>query len=273
MKKLWIFSVGFCLLATPMAYAAKMHTFAGKEEQIPIGPKIRVLLTKGTPTALIEAKGPYRVIDRERGEILSGGMVGKRYPMHGIQGGLRWGEEYPGVTHLTLVGTHADTTFFVNGFQYKGFLDLYLDRDHHLAVVNEVSIEDYVQSTVAVHISEELCREALAAYTIAARTEAYALSLIGKKSQKLWDVRARDVGYFGYGVTLQKNGVEQSIRDTRFMVLESAKGVPVSGMRVAERKLEELAVSGLNAKQMLQNCYPHTQLGVTAMPNPAHPVR
>ncbi len=272
MKKLFILMIGSCLVATP-AHAAKMQPFAWKEEAAPLGPKIRVLLAKGTPTALIEAKGPYRVVDRERGEMLSGGMVGKRYPMHGIQGGLRWGEEYPGVTHLTLVGTHSDTTFFVNGFQYKGMLEVYLDRDHHLAVVNEISIEDYVQSTVGVRVSEELSREAMAAYTIAARTEAYALSLAGKKNQKLWDVKARDVGYFGYGVTHQKHGVEESVRDTRFMVLESSKGVPMTSVRLTEQKLEELAATGRNAKQMLLDAYPHTQLGVTSVPSPAHPVR
>jgi hypothetical protein len=270
-KKLYLLVMGLCALGLPVE-GAKMHAHAKKEESVATGPKIRVLLAKNANSALLEAKGSYRVVQRENEELISAGLVGKRYLVHAIANGLRWGEEYPGVDHVTIIPASKETSFFVNGFQYCGLIDVYIDQNHQISIVNEVPIEDYVRATVALQVSEGMQKEALAAYIIAARTEAYALALSGQKADRSWDVRAKDVGYFGNGVALQQNGVEEACEATRYMVLESTRAHMPEPVKVMPSKLEELASMGMDAKTMLKKCFPQAQLNVTTQP-PAKIIR
>jgi len=256
------------LMLGNVAQAAKMQGPARKEEApLQVGPKIRVLLSKGVTSALVEAKGAYRVVQRETQAVISSGLVGKRYVVHAITEGLRWGEEYPDMRHITLVPANRQTVFYVNGFQYKGLIDIYLDQNQQISVVNEIPIEEYVRATVALQIADELSKEALSAYIIAARTEAYTLALVGQHAGERWDVRAKDVGYFGNGVTLQGYGVEDGVEATRFMVLEATKMKLPESLHLVPSKLQDMADAGYDAKQILNKCFPHTRLSVTTEPN------
>lgn len=267
MKRICVIAMAVCLLGGGVQ-AAKMQG-PNHHEELPLqlGPKIRVLLAKNVNAALIEAKGAYRVIHRDSQTLVSAGLVGKRYIMHAISDGLRWGEEYPGMRHVTLVPSNRQTILYVNGFQYKGVIDIYLDQNQQITVVNEVPIEDYVRSTVSLQVHDALSKEALSAYIIAARTEAYALSLSGQGTVERWDVRAKDVGYFGQGVVWQPTGVDEGVESTRFMVLEATKGALPERLHLSSSKLQEMAEAGYDAKQILSKCCPHTRLNVTADPN------
>ncbi|MBS0624061.1 MAG: hypothetical protein JSS62_05500 [Verrucomicrobia bacterium] len=267
MKKICTLIVAI-LVSSGVAHCAKMQGPVRKEEApLQLGPKIRVLLAKEVNSALVEAKGTYRVIERTTQDVISSGLVGKRYILHAIKEGLRWGEEFPGYHHITLVPSNRQTVFYVNGFQYKGVVDVYLEANQQITIVNEVPIEDYVRSTVALQLKESLSKEALSAYVIAARTEAYAIALTGQASEGAWDVRAKDVGYFGNGVVLQGYGVDEGVEATRFMVLESTKARLPEHVRVMPEKLKEMADAGYDAKQILHKCFPNTRLNVTADPN------
>ena len=229
----------------------------------PEGPKIRVLLAKSAPSILLESKGAYRVVRQDTGLQISSGLVGKRYIVHGIASGLRWGEEFPGVTQFTLYPASAQTVVYVNGFQYKGAVNVYLDKNRQITVVNEVAIEDYIRSTLAVASDYNLSKEALAAICIGARTEAYTQSLEGGANKTYWDVKASDVGYFGCGVVMQKNQLDTSIDHTRFMVLEGENGEPLKNVKLSASKLEELAQAGHDAKRILHSSYPSSHLNLT----------
>lgn len=244
--------------------AAKIQK-AFDESSHPEGPKIRVLLAKSAPSILLESKGAYRVVRRDTGYQISSGLVGKRYIVHGIESGLRWGEEFPGVAQFTLYPASPQTMIYVNGFQYQGAVSVYLDKNRQVTVVNEVLIEDYIRSTLAIATDNKLSLEAMSAMCIGARTEAYVQSLAGKGGA-FWDVKATDVGYFGYGVVMQKNQVDRSVEHTRFMVLENGNGESLKNIKLSASKLEELAKAGLDAKRILQSSYPSSQLNLTTQP-------
>ncbi len=263
MKLGQLFVVAALLLST--VEAAKVYG-PSEEALPPVGPKIRVLIAHAVPSALVEAKGAYRVIRPESGTQISLGLVGKRYIVHAIDSGLRWGEEYPDVSQFTIYPANRQTIFYVNGYQYKGSLSVYLDQNHRVTIVNEVPIEDYLQATLALKLDRILSSEAMSAMTIAARTEAYAATLSGRSSKAPWDVKATDVGYFGNGVALQKNQVEKIVENTRFIVMEAANGSPIASVRLIASKVEELAQAGQDAKRILNTCYPHMQLNVTTDP-------
>ena len=186
--------------------------------------------------------------------------------MHAIEEGLRWGEEYPGVPQFTIYPASRQTLFYVNGYQYKGAMSVYLDQNHQVTIINEVPIEDYLRSTLALKFDRVLSNEAMSAMTIAARTETYALALTGQAAKVPWDVKATDVGYFGNGVSLQKNGVEKNVNNTRFMVMETADGKPLPQVRLIASKVEELAQAGQDAKRILRTCHPQMHLNVTTDP-------
>jgi len=269
MKLKKILICGYLLLAasTPLS-AVAVHGPAKRAQAIPSGPSIRVLLEKDVSSAFLEAKGPYRVMRRDSGSSLSTGGLGKRFVIHAIQDGLRWGEEYPDVYQICIVPLSKETSILVNGIQYKGAISIYHVRDHHITIVNEVPIEEYLKSTLTVQYENSLSKEAMAALAIAARTEAYNQALQGSSSPRPWDIAAHEVSYYGYGVTQRKNGVEESVDLTRYMVLESVKNKgPAQNIRLIPDKADALAKQGCDAQKILRTYFPQTKIGATIHPD------
>ncbi len=255
----------FCglLLTLPLS-AAPIRGSKDCSKSLPTGPRIKVLLEKDANSAFLEVRGPYRVVRKDSGSALSSGSVGKRYVVHALQDGLRWGEEYPDVYQISVIPTHPDTLVYVDGIQYKGAVSIYHVRDNRITVVNEVPIEDFLKSTLALQYDAPLNKEAMCALAIMARTEVYAKALNGKSSSRPWEITAQEAGYYGCGVAQQKNGVEEAVDWTRFMVLESSKsGGPAQSIRLARAKAEELASQGYDAKKILQSSFPGHKLGIT----------
>lgn len=256
-----------CVSSSAPVVAAKMHA-PGKAASHPEGPRIKIMLAKDTTSVLVEAKGKYCVVRKDTGDILSHGAAGKRFVMHALQDGLRWGEEYPDVYQILLLPQSPETVFYVNGIQYKGSLAAYHVRDNRVTVVNEVAIEDYVKSILAIRLEEDMPKEAMAAMAIAARTEAYGRMLGGKGSLRPWDVMADEVGYYGFGVTCQQNGTDEAVDLTRFMVMESTKqpGL-IPNPTLSAAKADELAKAGYDAQKILKSSFPHIKMGVTVDPD------
>lgn len=256
-----------CVFSSAPLLAAKMHT-SNKTASFPEGPRIKVLLTKDTNSVLVEAKGKYCVVRKDTGDILSQGSVGKRFVMHALQDGLRWGEEYPDVYQILLLPQSPETVFYVNGIQYKGSLAAYHVRDNRISIVNEVAIEEYIKSILAIRLEEDVSQEAMAAMAIAARTEAYARVVGGKGSLRPWDVIAEDVSYYGFGITCQQNKTDEAVDLTRFMVMESTKQPgPLQNPNLDPTKADELANAGYDAQKILKTSFPHIKMGVTVNPD------
>lgn len=246
------------LSSAPVRGVPKEH---GKS--LPAGPNIKVLLAKDANSSFMEVKGPYRVVRKDKGSTLSSGTIGKRFVVHALQDGLRWGEEYPDVYQISVIPTHPDSLIYVDGIQYKGAVSIYHVRNNRITVVNEVSIEDFLKSTLALQFDRPCDKEAMCALAIAARTEVYAKVLNGKSSNRPWEISAQEAGYFGWGVTQQKNGVEEAVDWTRFMVLESSKTGTPQSVHLARTKAEELASQGYDAKKILQSSFPAHKLSIT----------
>lgn len=243
------------LIATPKMHGPDYHTRHAPTE----GPKIRVLLAQDVNAALLEVKGPYRVVRRDISALLSAGSLGKRYVVHGIEEGLRWGEEFPDTPHFTVIPMSPKTQFFVNGFQYKGAMTILLGKNREITVINEVPIEDFVKSVLAIKYQEPVSKEAGAALAIVERTKVY--SKLNRDG--LWDVTAQESGYFGYGVTHQKNGADEVVDWTPFMVMQSRNGKRgLADVRLSATKARELAEMGCDARRILSECFPSSQLGL-----------
>jgi hypothetical protein len=273
MKKRNIYMIASAILTAGLAIplslsAATMHKPARAAGAIPTGPKIRVLLERDAKSAFLEAKGSYRVIRRDDGSSLSSGKLGKRFVVHAIQDGLRWGEEYPDIYQIEIVPLNKDTTFLVNGIQYTGSISIYHVRGDQIAIVNELPIEDFIKSTLTIKFEESLSTEAMAAIAIAARTEAYQKMLQGRKALRPWDITASEMGYYGTGMLHQKNGVEPAVDWTRFMVLESLKQEgPISNSFLIPDRAEELAKKGLDAQKILKSAFPQAKIAATIDPD------
>lgn len=251
MRALIIFGL---LLAAPLT--------AAPQKELPVGPKINVLVSKSASSAFLEVRGGYKVIRKDTGSTLSSGHLGKRFVAHALQDGLRWGEEYPDVYQISVQPTTPETLIYVDGKQYKGSVSIYHVRGNHITVVNEVPIEDYLKSTLALAYDKPLTQEAMHALTILARTEAYARALHGKSTSRPWDITAKEAHYYGYGVTQQNNGVDEAVEKTRYMVME-ANRAPAQNISLLREKAEELAKTGFDAKRILQTSFPNHKLGIT----------
>jgi hypothetical protein len=267
-KTLFFIGLLSVLAVAPSAADAKAPQAARKNAEVPQGPKIKVVVAKDVPSALVEAKGNFCVIRKDTGSVLSRGSGGKRFVMHALQDGLRWGEEYPDVYQVLVVPQSADTLLYVNGIQYKGAIAAYHVRDNRVTIVNEVALEDYVKSVLAFQVEAAYSKEAMAALAISARTEAYARVLGSKGSLKPWDVSADEAGYQGFGITLQPNGADEAVDLTRFMVMESTKQEgPLQNAKLAPEKAEALAKHGFDAQKILKSTFSHIKIGVTVHPD------
>lgn len=262
------FSGLLCVFAVVPPVDAKAPRVSHKNVAIQQGPKIKVLLAKDAPSAMVEAKGNFCVVRKDTGAVLSHGSTGKRFVMHALQDGLRWGEEYPDVYQILVIPQSSDTVIYVNGIQYKGAVAVYHVRDNRVTIVNEVAIEDYIKSILALQFEAPFSKEAMAALAISARTEAYARMMSAKGSLRPWDVTAEDAGYYGFGVTLQPNGVDEAVDLTKFMVMESTtqEGL-LQNTKLIPAKAEELAKHGFDAQKILKLTFSHIKIGVTVRPD------
>ena len=186
------------------------------EEGLVPSQTIRVLLLENVPSAIVEAKGGYSLYNPKNGKNISiGGLFGKRYVAQPYGDGLKWGEIFPGLYQVVI---HPDpqTTFLVNGIEYAGKLALFQVGDR-ITIVNEVDVDDYIKSTLAMQFDNSASEEVMAAIVIAARTDA--CYLVQRAPNADYQVKAADVGYEGVGVTRRGNGVDRAVDSTRPLVM------------------------------------------------------
>lgn len=245
MKKMFFLSA---LLFAPLLFAAEQKV-EKSEVKTSNEPTIRVVIADSVPSVILESNGPYSVINKETGELLSLGSLGKRYAVYMLKEGLRWGEEFVDIYSIQVTPKGDDPMLYVDGMQYKGAVTLYGREDGTLLVVNEVPLEDYVKSTLSAQINNVLSKEALAAMAISARTVAYKSVLENKNN--LYDVTARETAYFGHGVTKKKSNVESAVEATCHIVMSGDGKVPTR-IPLNVEEASSLASQGLNAKEILK---------------------
>jgi len=178
---------------------------------------IKVLLQRDSDGILLEARGPFVVYNPENGKKVSSGRRGKRFYLYPHEEGIKWGENFLGIFQLQVAPTSADTTFLVDGVQYRGAIEIY-HVEGKLSVINEVDVESYVKSTLTEKLQgNSFPPNVMDSIAIISRTDAYYKALMNYDA--FWHVLAKEVNYHGAGLTLQNLDVDKSVDNTRYLVM------------------------------------------------------
>lgn len=177
---------------------------------------IQILLEKDATEALLEVKGSYYLYNPQDGSKVSSGLIGKRFMVHAMPNGLKWGEEFPGIYQLYLKPRSEDSTIFINGLQYGGSVALYA-VGNRINIVNDIDIESYVKSIMASHLSSPMETEVMAAMAILERTNAYYAAM--RHRDVFWHIAAADVGYQGAGLISPSSPSIKAVDSTRHLIL------------------------------------------------------
>ena len=238
----------------------------------PQSPTIKVLLVKDQEGAQVEVKGGYMVYDPFSGKQLDNAFSGASCYMYPTTEGIKWGEEFPGVYQLLLVPKYG--SFLVSGIEYRGMLYVY-QIEGALAFVNELSIDDFVDSILSSKISPKVThKEVLAALAIVARADALYRSRDAKSAY--YEMKASQWAYQGAGLLRKDLPFQQALQTTKRMVL--AKGAfdqsnggfytdwfDGNSCKAPVETMQQLADEGMNAKEILHQLYPEAT--VTLVPS------
>lgn len=236
-------------------------------------PMIDVLLVHDMPGVVLEVKGKYRLYDPKNYSFLSTRFIGKRKFIMPLTDGLKWGEEFPGLHQIMIVPDSQQVTTIVDGIEYRGSIYAY-DVEGTIGVVNEVDIEDYLQSVLTPSIREQLPQEVLAAIAIATRTNAYYFSYNPKTPY--WSIDGTHVGYKGYAVVNPNTPMGKAIVATRYLILNQGESdtpnpfpaqfgtEDVGGIKskITLQQAVEMAKKGDNAAQILAKAFPGTSIAL-----------
>jgi stage II sporulation protein D len=269
-KKLCLLVLAFMPFVAP-ADAAIADFFSKPACATP--PAIKVLIVQNKPGVVLEVKGKYHVYDPNTKEYLGLRYLGKRKFIQALCDGIQWGEEFPGRHQLQIVPDNQCITTIVDGIEYRGSINIY-DVQGAICVVNEVDVEDFVQSMLAPQARAKHSAETLAALAIAARTHAY--YLMQNPKSPFWAVDASKIGYQGYAVTYGDSELDSAIYATRYLVMTTGlaqNGVAVpfpaywgdQGKSLSEQSIaarislnegDSMAEKGDNAAKILTKAFP-----------------
>ncbi|MBJ7449722.1 MAG: SpoIID/LytB domain-containing protein [Parachlamydiales bacterium] len=199
-------------------------------KEIAVMPSLKILLDKETSEAFVEVKGGYKIYDPRTGQQLGRGLLGKSFNVEAMPTGIKWGEEFPGIYQVAIIPA-SGTAFKVNGVPFKGSLLVY-QIGHHLSLVNEVSVEDYVKSTLAASIDTSFPQEVICALAIAARTEAYYKRMTTQEA--FWQLDADEIGYSGMPNAKDSVKINEAVDTTRYLVMQSAEDFAAKGLFPAQ---------------------------------------
>jgi len=181
---------------------------------------IQVLLGKDVTEALLEVKGAYFLFNPEDGSKISSGLLGKRFMVHAIESGLKWGEEFPGLYQFYIQPRSEETSIFINGIQYSGNIAIYA-VGNRINIVNDIDIESYVKSLLSAQLFSPTENEVMAAMAILARTNAY--YTVSHHRDAFWNVAASDAGYQGSGLISPTSASMKAVDSTRHLILVHPK--------------------------------------------------
>lgn len=247
--------------------------FVAEEQAEP--PTIKVLVLHDVAFADVEVKGTYNLYDPYKNKRIATRFVPKGQRMQSISAGLKWGEEFPSVYQIEIRPDSAEVVTSINNHDYRGKIFVY-DIGGTISIVNELTIEDFLASTLPDRLARPLSQETLAAVTIAERTQAFNLAMNGENHY--WHVSAVDCGYVGIEKENTNASIATALRSTRYMVLSRTgiyEGVvtpfpvnlivdslsrPSPGVKVSVDDLELMSRRGDNAAKMLSKVFPEASI-------------
>lgn len=255
----------------------------------PSAPTIRVLVAHDVAGVDLQVNGIYSLYDPYGNSYLSTRFIGKSRYIQTQSDGLKWGEAFPGLYQLKIKPEESTTTTTVDGKEYIGSMYVY-DVGGTISIVNQISVEDYVQAVLAQFKDLNLHPETWAALAIAARTNAYFQAVNPKNTY--WAVDAQKVGYTGSGKSLPSSPeIDRAVDVTKYMIMSqtgiyegiatpfaaqlgplqtgrSAKEIVVSKISLDEA--DEMAKHGEHAAQILAKAFPKTTIMLMSYSAPAY---
>lgn len=223
MKKLLPLILGACSLfgQTPFSHGGWDRSLE------PTTPRnIQVLLEKDASEVLLEVKGPYYIFNPHDGSRVTSGLLGKRFMIHELERGLKWGEEFPSIHQIYVQPRSEDTSLFVNGIQYSGSIAVF-GVSGMINVINDIPIESYVKSVLSAQFTTPLEPEVLSALAILIRTDAYYRAMQNQES--FWHIHAKESGYQGSALNVVGSSIEKAVDSTAHLILvhpEGGKNLP-----------------------------------------------
>lgn len=176
---------------------------------------IKILIEKNVKEALLEIKGPYYIFNPKDQSRITSGLLGKRFLVHGTPKGVKWGEIFLDIHQISVVPRSENSTLFVNGIQYDGAISIYASGGK-IHVVNELSIEDFIQATLSKEFLYPPESEVLSAVAILARTSAY---FHAKNSRSFWHLDAKDIDYVGCYLNTPNSFIAKATKSTKDLIL------------------------------------------------------
>jgi len=238
----------------------------------PEPPTIRVLLVHDVDGADLAVRGRYSLYDPYSKSHISSRFAGKSRKIQAAGDGLKWGEAFPGLYQLRIEPDDASALVAVNDNDYEGLVYVY-DIGGTISIVNEVPVENYIQSILSQYQNRNLEKETLSALAIAARTNAYYQAMNPKNT--FWVVDAQKVGFKG---RLPANSTtDEAVRLTRHMLMSrtglyegiatpfavqfgslpmSQLGKEVQVSRISIEEANAMAQKGEHAAQILAKAFP-----------------
>lgn len=184
----------------------------------PIAPRnIQILLEKDVDGALLEVKGPYYIFNPHDGTKVSSGLLGKRFMIHELENGLKWGEEFPGIHQIYIKPRSSETAIFINGIQYAGAVAIY-GVAGTINIVNDIDIESFVKSQLTSQFLSPLEPEVMSALAILSRTDAYYHAMRANPTS-FWHVSASELNYQGSALIVNNSPIDRAVESTRHLIL------------------------------------------------------
>lgn len=206
----------FLILLLPL-FAFGKESIKTPEKESGKPATIKILLDKDSDGILLETRGPFVVTNPENGKKESSGRKGKRFYLYPHTEGIKWGENYLGIFQLQIAPTSGETTFLVDGIQYRGSIEVY-NIEGKLSIINEVDVESFIKATLTETLKgQKFPPNVMDALAIIARTDAYYKALMNYDA--FWHVSAEEIGYQGTGLTLQNLEVDRGVENTRHLVM------------------------------------------------------
>ncbi len=215
MKILKIVAYLFCGACLPFQ-AEEMSPYERIAE--PMAPRnIQILIEKDVPGVLLEVKGPYYIFDPHDGSRVASGLLGKRFMIHELESGLKWGEEFPGIHQIYIKPRSSETSIFINGIQYSGSVAIY-GVSGMVHVINDVDIESYVKARLTSQFLTPLEPEVMAALAILTRTDAYFYATKANPNT-FWHINAKEINYQGSALVAHNSPIDRAVESTRHLIL------------------------------------------------------
>lgn len=196
---------------------SSVKEFFGVQERCSM-PEIKVLVIHDVDGVNMEVKGKYSLYDPYTNSHISTRFIGKSKMMQALRSGLKWGEEFPGLYQIKIVPEDPSSRIYINETEYSGVIYVY-DIGGAISIVNEVNVEQYLASVMGSQFTPDTPGEALAAFSIALRTNAYVQAVNPKNTY--WAVDAQKSGYKGNNRRDDDEWAVDVVQSTRNMILSA----------------------------------------------------